>query len=340
MQPKVSIITPTYNHEKFIAPCIESVLAQTYPDWEMIIVDDGSTDATADIVEKYGNDKRLKFLRHRENYGKERLAETHNEALALTRGEFVTVLEGDDYWPDYRLKLQLGSFFNSDAVLSHGEIAVDREGMVCDWRQKRRYPRSVWENDPLGSALKVMLTGAILVLAQSAMLRRKVLEKTGGFKQYPSLYLVDYPTFMEVALQGKFVFIPEILGYWRRHVSSITANFDESIWLGSAEYAQYFAGIFREAVRRLPVELEPYLNNPGSYAYGMLYKTNVGRRREKEARKFFAEAWKRRAVFSFSEKMKILAVFCSAKSGFTRFIYRVYVKIRTRRVSLVKTPKV
>ena len=333
MKPKVSIITPTYNHEKFIAACVESVLAQTCPDWEMIIVDDGSSDATADIVGKYGSEKRIKFLRHKENYGKERLAETHNEALALAQGEFVAVLEGDDYWPDYRLKMQLDSFLGSDAVLSHGEIAVDRQGRVCAHRLERRYPRSVRENNPVGSALKVMLTGAILVLAQSAMLRREVLEKIGGFKQYPFLYLVDYPTFMEVALRDRFVFIPEILGYWRRHPSSITVNFDESIWLGSAEYAGRFAGLFREAARNLPVNLETYLNNPGSYAYGMLYKTKVIKSREKEAGEFFAEAWKRRAAFSFSEKAKILAVFCLAKFGFTRLIYRMYVKIRTRRIS-------
>lgn len=340
MKPKVSIITPTYNHEKFIGPCIESVLAQTYPDWEMIIVDDGSTDATAGIVEKYGNDKRLKFLRHKENYGKERLAETHNEALALTRGEFVTVLEGDDYWPDYRLKLQLGSFFNSDAVLSHGEIAVDRQGLVCAWRQKWRYRRSVRENDPLGSALKVMLTGAGLIFSQSAMVRREILERIGGFKQHPSLYVVDYPTFMEFALHGKFVFMPEIMGFWRRHSVSITANFIDTLWLGVAEYAQHFAEIFRGEIKSLPVDLEVYLNNPGSYAYGTLYKMKVlGKCREKDARKFFVEAWKRRATLPFSEKVKILVVFHFVKLRLTRLIYRVYIKMRTRKISADNTGK-
>ena len=59
--PLVSIITPTYNHEKFIAQCIESVLAQTYTAWEQIIIDDGSSDATKDIISKY-NDKRIKYI--------------------------------------------------------------------------------------------------------------------------------------------------------------------------------------------------------------------------------------------------------------------------------------
>ena len=340
MKPKVSIITPTYNHEKFIAACIESVLAQTYPDWEMIIVDDGSTDATADIVGKYCNDRRIKFLRHGENYGKERLAETHNEAFSLARGDFVTVLEGDDYWPDYRLKLQLGSFLKSDAVLSHGEIAVDRQGLVCAWRQKWRYRRSVRENDPLGSALKVMLTGASLIFPQSALMRREILEKMGGFKQHPSLYLVDYSTFMEFALHGKFVFMPEIMGFWRKHSASITANFNDSLWLGVVECAQHFAETFRGKIKSLPAELEVYLDNPGAYAYGTLYKRKVlGRCREKDARKFFVEAWKRRATLPFSEKVKILVVFHSAKLRLTRLIYRVYIKMRSTKISVDNTGK-
>ncbi len=77
-QPLISIITPTYNHENFIGECIESVLAQTYPHWEQIIIDDGSTDRTGEIVAQY-NDERIKYIRQ-DNIGIWRLRETYNRA--------------------------------------------------------------------------------------------------------------------------------------------------------------------------------------------------------------------------------------------------------------------
>ena len=80
----VSIITPTYNHEKFIGKCIESVLAQSYPHWEQIIVDDGSNDGTEEIVASY-NDERIKYIKQ-ENKGIWRLKETYNKALKNSNG--------------------------------------------------------------------------------------------------------------------------------------------------------------------------------------------------------------------------------------------------------------
>ncbi|MDM7940633.1 MAG: glycosyltransferase, partial [Methanothrix sp.] len=79
--PSVSIITPTYNHERYIAECIDSVLAQSYPYWEQIIIDDGSSDGTQDVISLY-KDKRIKYIRQ-ENKGIWRLGETYNKALQL-----------------------------------------------------------------------------------------------------------------------------------------------------------------------------------------------------------------------------------------------------------------
>ena len=90
---KVSIITPTYNHEKYIEDCIKSVLKQTYEDWEMIIIDDASTDNTVKIAEKYEKeDSRIKLIAHEENYGPYRLYETYNEAFNKSKGQFIAIL--------------------------------------------------------------------------------------------------------------------------------------------------------------------------------------------------------------------------------------------------------
>ncbi len=332
-EPLVSIITPTYNHERFIEQCIESVLTQTFPDWEMIVVDDCSTDRTHDIVSRYLGDRRIKYIRHKKNYGKEKLSLTHNECLAICKGDFITVLEGDDYWPNYRLQVQMDTFPDS-AVLSHGFIGLDKEGHITIWKYpKQLYSRAILKNDPMGSSLKVFLTGRYFLFPQSVMVRRKILEKIGGFKQDPFLFLVDYPTFMEISLWGKFVFVPKVMGYWRRHPTSITANFNEDLWLGSGRYAEWFARSFRKVTEDLPVDLKPYLDNPGSYAYGILCKMKIAQGDREKAKKFFDQTWEKKASLTLPEKIKILLLFTFFRNFFGRIFYQTYLRLRTIKIS-------
>lgn len=190
MKPIVSIIVPAYNHEKFIAYCIESVLKQTLNDWEMIIVDDCSQDMTEEFVKRYLGDERIKYVRHIENYGKEKLYLTHNESLSICRGEFITVLEGDDYWPGYRMEKQLKSFSDRNVVLCYGNVALDKNGEITVWKKWENIPVEILTNNPVGSALKSFLYGKIPVVAQSVMVRKSILDRIGGFKQIPALYLV------------------------------------------------------------------------------------------------------------------------------------------------------
>ena len=99
--PLVSILTPVYNHERYIHECIESVLIQTYPHWEQVILDNGPNDQTGRIVSEY-RDPRIQYY-HQENQGIFRLAETYNRALGLCAGRLVAPLEGDDVWPADKL---------------------------------------------------------------------------------------------------------------------------------------------------------------------------------------------------------------------------------------------
>ncbi len=96
MQDLVSIVTPTYNSEAFIAQTITSVQNQTHQNWEMIIVDDGSTDGTAEIVlEKAQEDNRLTFVRMSENSGP---AKARNAGIEKVSGKYMTFLDADDIW--------------------------------------------------------------------------------------------------------------------------------------------------------------------------------------------------------------------------------------------------
>lgn len=110
MNDLVSIITPSYNTAKFIAETIDSVKLQTYNNWEMIIVDDCSTDETNEIIEKYLGDIRIKFLKNEKNLG---AAVSRNRALREARGRWIAFLDSDDLWLPDKLEKQI-SFMESN----------------------------------------------------------------------------------------------------------------------------------------------------------------------------------------------------------------------------------
>lgn len=108
--PKVSIIVPAYKAEKFLPRCIEGVLSQTFRDWELILVDDGSPDGSGDLCDSYAaNNSQIRVL-HKQNGG---VSSARNHGLDNAKGELVTFLDADDYWyPEY-----LGRMVSPDADL-------------------------------------------------------------------------------------------------------------------------------------------------------------------------------------------------------------------------------
>ncbi|PIE50797.1 MAG: glycosyl transferase [Flavobacteriales bacterium] len=105
MKDLVSIITPSYNSSDFIEDTINAVLSQTYQNWEMIIVDDCSTDHSVEIIQKYiAQDTRIKLVQNQENKG---AAEARNKALSLVKGRFIAFLDSDDLWLPHKLEEQL-----------------------------------------------------------------------------------------------------------------------------------------------------------------------------------------------------------------------------------------
>lgn len=113
MSELISIITPTYNCGRFIERTIKSVLAQTYPNWEMIIVDDRSTDNTESVVKKYSeNDERIKYVCLEKNSG---AAVARTTAMKLARGDYMAFLDSDDIWKKDKLEKQL-SFMKDNNI--------------------------------------------------------------------------------------------------------------------------------------------------------------------------------------------------------------------------------
>src|SRR6185437_12898272 len=233
--PLVSIITPTYNHEAFIAQCIESVLAQTYSNWEQIIIDDGSTDKTAEIVRRC-DDPRIRYV-HQENAGIEALAHTYNRALGMAQGSLIAILEGDDFWPAAKLSLMVPAFADSSVVLAYGEMReADIEGkparrMSRTARLRTKLPARILNNDPPPASASYMLTfdGHSLIPASSVILRRASLQRIGGFQYVPGLRYVDHPTFIRLSPHGKFHYCSEVVGFRRMHTQSATMQHREQM---------------------------------------------------------------------------------------------------------------
>jgi glycosyltransferase involved in cell wall biosynthesis len=252
--PLVSILTPTYNHENFIGPCIESVLQQTYSHWEQIILDDGSTDDTWEIVRNY-LDPRLRSSKNAHR-GIEGLAHTYNEALMKSNGELIAILEGDDLWPADKLSVLVRAFSNPNIVLAYGTVrdcspdGVPSRRISTSMRQRQRLPNKVLFNVPRGStAIYMARADAIDLIAESTVvIRRTALEQIGGFQYVPGLCVASYPTFLKLSLVGEFYFTPQIMGFRRRHPGSASIRNASTIVAGVERYA-------REFLRQLPGRL-------------------------------------------------------------------------------------
>lgn len=127
MKNLVSIITPCYNCARFIAQAIESVRAQSYAHWEMIIVDDGSTDSPGAVVRRYvAQDQRIRFLQLPENVG---VSKARNAAIAVAAGRYIAFLDSDDWWLPDKLQTQLAFMQKHHLAFTYASYQiVDEDG--------------------------------------------------------------------------------------------------------------------------------------------------------------------------------------------------------------------
>ena len=126
-QPLVSVIMPCYNMEKYIADSIESVKQQTYPYWELLIVDDASTDGTVAIIEKYcQQDHRIHCTVKPKHSG---IADSRNQCLKMAQGQYLAFLDADDIWHPKKLEIQLLFMAEKRAGFSYSAYdCIDEDG--------------------------------------------------------------------------------------------------------------------------------------------------------------------------------------------------------------------
>jgi len=238
--PLASIITPVFNQRPYIEQTILSVLKQGYQNWEWIIIDDGSTDGTANIIRTF-KDSRIKYT-HQEHLGVTCLAQTFNKALDLCKGDLIAFLDSDDYWPAYKLDVQVRSFDDPDVILSYGKCCV-----VNHRGRKIGYidippDKKIALNNPVGSALKRFMYVMKYPLMQpsTVMVKRGSLLNIGGF-DVASGVPWDITAWVKLSLEGRFSSIPSCLGFWRRHrLSTNLLRNQEELFDACTHYLKQF----------------------------------------------------------------------------------------------------
>ncbi len=252
-EPLISILTPAYNQGQYIEQTIQSVLSQTYENWEWIIIDDGSTDATRDIIGSY-KDERIRCYRQRHG-GIDSICSTHNKALGLSKGDFIALIDGDDLWPGYKLERQLKSFRSGTAVLSYGECClIDSEGGKIDYITTPQ-DRGTSGNDPVGSSLpELLLTANSFIYNPTVLIRSSSLKRIGGFVSCRGL-AHDFPTWCRLSLEGTFRPVRSCLGFWRRHPSSLIFSNAEYRFRNKIPFVKDFLELHEKKIESLGISL-------------------------------------------------------------------------------------
>ncbi|OFV95434.1 MAG: hypothetical protein A3F68_11280 [Acidobacteria bacterium RIFCSPLOWO2_12_FULL_54_10] len=230
MTTKISVCIPTYNSQRFIRRCLESVLTQSYADFEIIVSDNGSTDSTWDILQSY-HDPRLSLFRVDENRG---LVYNFNRVMDLARGEYVKILCSDDFLGPSILELQ------SKFLDEHREVVlvtcdrhvIDETGRpdrILHWFPKVVFLRAI------DFKILTLLYSNIIGEPSAVLIRRSAIQTAGPFKEGWST-VVDLDMWLRLSRIGMIGCIPVPLCTIRCHPSSMSSEFHsagvvaDSVW--------------------------------------------------------------------------------------------------------------
>lgn len=236
---KISIITASYNYENYIKETVQSVLSQTYNDWEMIIVDDCSTDNSIDVIKSY-NDDRIKLFINKKNLG---LKETLKRGIKEASSDWIVFLESDDVLaPDYLAKkVEIAQKYNDiNLIFNDCEFFGDEE-RVKAFEHALKKTRSLLQNQsyPKKMLYDFYQSNKIFTFS-SVMAKRSHLLKV-NFN--PKLdYLIDWHLWIQLSSLGKFYYLPEKLTKWRLHKNSYinSSTYKSPFDLQAASYIEVF----------------------------------------------------------------------------------------------------
>lgn len=209
-QPLVSVIVPTHNGAPFIRECLDSALEQTYDELEVVVVDDCSTDATAEIVTAYAAQapERVRLFRSSSRQGPCR---ARNEAIAKARGSLIAWLDHDDVWLPTKIERQVARFEDEPVALVYSDWdEIDAHGRTLP----RVWPHVLIEGDILGHlfVLGCFICSSSVVFRRSALARRRLRLREEDFS-----FGDDYALWLALSLDWRAACERDVLVRYRRH---------------------------------------------------------------------------------------------------------------------------
>lgn len=213
----MTVFIPAFNVERYIREAIESVLAQTFPNLELLIIDDGSTDRTPAIIAEYKTDSRVQIVTHTQNQGRPR---TRNHGLDIARGDYIAFLDGDDYCAPHRLARQVAYLDAHPTISGVGswKAWIDDEGRPSSLGL-RRFPLQ-----PADIACEMLATCA---LGQTSMMVRRL--AFADYRYDEAFHVAqDYELWSRMIQTCRFANLSEPLTFYRHHpTQAISANKQE-----------------------------------------------------------------------------------------------------------------
>jgi glycosyltransferase involved in cell wall biosynthesis len=202
----VSVVIPTYNRATDLKRCLDSVVAQTFRDFEVLVCDDGSTDGTAEVVSLYKGSLNLTY-HWNDNFGGP--ARPRNIGLRLARGTYVALLDSDDWWAPRKLAESVRRLDLGADVVYHDMFAVRSARQRVHWHRHRTRTLATPVFDDL-------LQSGNAICNSSVVVRREILLRVGGFSEDPSLIAwEDYDAWLRIAqVTERFARLRETLGYY------------------------------------------------------------------------------------------------------------------------------
>jgi glycosyltransferase involved in cell wall biosynthesis len=230
--PLISVIIPVYNGEAFIARAVDSALAQDFSDFEVIVVDDGSTDSTGLILSKYGD--KIRLLRQ-DNRGQPAAL---NRAATIAHGEYLAFLDADDRWREDKLTL------THRALEGHGTAVLAFSGYRQLLLDEFELPDYRYEKAPL---FDDMFTRRVDICPSAVLMRRSAFERCGGFCKELHFEFSDTYLWLLAREHGEFIYVDELLLTRRARASYC----QEGLFLGAKNFERLV--VARYGRRALPI---------------------------------------------------------------------------------------
>ena len=213
-KPLVSVVIATYNRRKYLRYALESILSQTYTNLEVIVVDDGSTDGSENLVKSY-NDKRIKYI-YQENGGQNN---AKNTGLCSAKGKYLSILDSDDIWHSQKVEKQVKVLeAKPDVGLVYcGTNIIDEDNNLIDTQPMVFYR---------GNVVDKLMMKNFLYNGSNAMYRAECIYKTGVFDNSVKR-MTDWDLYLRISLSYNFDYVNEYLLYYRVHNDNMSCGFEK-----------------------------------------------------------------------------------------------------------------